>query len=42
MKKNGLNEQYMNNYFIPYKIRPVSEKNEIVLIFTLAFMNFDS
>ena len=27
----------MNNYFIPYKIRPVSGKIEIVLILTFAF-----
>ena len=31
----------MNNYFIPYKIRLVSEKIEIVLIFTFVF-NFES
>ena len=39
--KNYLNKQYMNNYFIPYKIRSVSEKIEIVLIFTF-ISNFES
>ena len=33
--------QHMNNYFIPYKIRPVSKKIEIDLIFKFVF-NFDS
>ena len=31
----------MNNYFIPYKMRPVSEKIEIALVFTFVF-NFGS